>query len=179
MNFQEYVEMHNSCFASIDQDSLNEVVILFKNTIENSGIIFTLGNGGSASTSSHAACDFSKGMSLKLDRQVRSICISDALPTLTAWSNDFDYLTAYENMVKNLVSPKDILFVVSGSGSSKNVVNAVLAAKELNVPTVGLLGFDGGVLIEEVDFPIHVKCHDMQVVENLHLALIHWLLISV
>jgi D-sedoheptulose 7-phosphate isomerase len=82
-------------------------------------------------------------------------------------------------MVKNLVSPNDILFVVSGSGNSKNVVNAVLAAKDLNVRTVGLLGFDGGVLINEVDFPIHVKCNDMQVIENLQLTLIHWLLISI
>lgn len=179
MNFLEYSKLHAMSFKSIDVTSLDKVVVLFRETIRQNGVIFTLGNGGSASSSSHAACDFSKGMSLKLNRQVRSICISDAIPTLTAWSNDFEYSTAYSNMVKNLVTPNDLLFVVSGSGNSMNVVNAVDIAKAQGVSTVGLIGFDGGKLLKLVDFPIHVKSEDMQVVENMHLALIHWLLKSI
>jgi D-sedoheptulose 7-phosphate isomerase len=179
MNFLEYSKLHTKSFQTIDVSALEKVVVLFRETIQQNGVIFTLGNGGSASSSSHAACDFSKGMSLKLNRQVRSVCISDASPTLTAWSNDFDYLTAYSNMVKNLVTPNDLLFVVSGSGNSPNVLNAVEMANSLSVSTVGLIGFDGGKLLELVDFPIHVKSEDMQVVENMHLALIHWLLKSI
>ena len=75
--------------------------------------------------------------------------------------------------LKHQGGPEDVLIAISGSGNSQNVLNAVATARELNMKTVGLIGFGGGKLAAEVDLPLVVDSHHMGRVEDLHMVVLH------
>src|SRR5947208_1072353 len=74
----------------------------------------------------------------------RVIALTDNVPLITAWGNDVSYDTVFTEQLRNLANPGDVLIVITGSGNSPNIVQAVRAARELRVTSIGLLGFDGG-----------------------------------
>jgi len=175
-DFDSYIQEHDSVLRNISQTGVDNVTSLIRETIDNDGIIWLCGNGGSASTASHGACDVGKGMGNKLSKKIRSFSFSDQLPTFTAWSNDTSYGDAFANMAESYMRPKDLLIIISGSGNSENVVQAARRAIALSHRVVVLTGFDGGILKQIVQDGVHVPSNDMQVVENVHLLLIHWFL---
>jgi D-sedoheptulose 7-phosphate isomerase len=109
--------------------------------------IFFAGNGGSASTASHFACDF-LGANVKRKisppYQVVSLCDNNAI--ITAFGNDFGYEKIFLNQLLSLYREGDVLVVISASGNSPNVVEAVEWVNEKGGTTFGLVGFDGGKL---------------------------------
>jgi D-sedoheptulose 7-phosphate isomerase len=138
------------------------------------GQLLTIGNGGSASTAEHASCDLSKGLTLQNSgSKFRSVCLTSNSSLLTAWSNDTSYTEAIGNLILNQGNSSDVLLAISGSGNSPNILRGIEAAKSLGITTIGLTGFDGGRVSQLVDLEIRVNSHDMQVVENLHLAVLH------
>ena len=173
-NFNDYLHLHEDVFRQIS----NKEVDLFVNSVQEiflrDGILWTAGNGGSASNASHAQCDLSKGVYSKNKKMPRVVCLTDMTETSTAWANDVSFENAIVNMCSNFVRTNDGLLLISGSGNSKNIVNAATYAKEKGIKVFGLIGFDGGKLKELADFSIHVPSTDMQVIENIHLLLIHW-----
>ena len=80
--------------------------------------IFVCGNGGSAATASHFACDIVKGASYQQKQRFRLIALTDSLPTLTAYSNDVDYACVFVEQLKNFAQPGDVVMALSGSGTS-------------------------------------------------------------
>lgn len=138
--------------------------------------IFTFGNGGSASTASHWACDWGKGISYGRDRRVRVICLCDNLPTLLAYANDVGYKSVFVEQLKSLMRRGDLVVGVSGSGNSRNVLEAILWANTCGGTTLGVSGFDGGELKEMAQHSVHVPVDDMQIVEDLHLAFGHFVM---
>lgn len=174
-NFETYVNAHLDSLRLVSDDSIASVLAILHEAQSQEKIVWLAGNGGSASTASHAQCDLAKGVLNTKNLKARFISLMDSTPTLTAWANDYGYDSAIENLCKNYLQTGDVLFLVSGSGNSKNILNALRYAKSINVKVVGLSGFDGGQLRKEWDAGIHVNSNDMQVVENIHLMLIHWL----
>src|SRR5919109_4260837 len=83
--------------------------------------IFLFGNGGSAATASHSVCDLAKG-TMQGDRRLKVISLNDNVPLLTAWANDCGYEQVFSGQLKNLVQPRDIVFAISGSGRSANII---------------------------------------------------------
>ena len=139
--------------------------------------IFVIGNGGSASTASHFACDLSKGTLQRIydekEKRFRVISLTDNVAHLTALANDLDYNDVFSQQLRNLVNPGDIVVAISGSGNSKNILNAVDSASKSGAITIGFLGFDGGKLKEKVDHYIHVPSNHYGRIEDLHLVLAH------
>ena len=139
--------------------------------------IFIIGNGGSASTASHFACDLSKGTLQRIydekEKRFRVISLTDNVAHLTALANDLDYNDVFSQQLRNLVNPGDIVVAISGSGNSKNILNAVDSASKSGATTIGFLGFDGGKLKEKVDHYIHVPSNHYGRIEDLHLVLAH------
>lgn len=173
--FEDYLSLHQEVFTKIDSEKVSAFTRTIKSIFDQDGILWTAGNGGSASNASHAQCDLSKGIYTSNNLKSRVICLTDMTETATAWANDFSFETAIVNMCKNFVRKQDGLLLISGSGNSQNIVNALLYAKKQKVTVFGLTGFDGGKLDELADFSIRVPSNDMQVVENIHLLLIHWI----
>ncbi len=177
MNLNEYLDSHNKAIDALleDRAQIELVVDAISRCIERGGIIWTAGNGGSASTASHFVCDLAKGVALSFDRQVRAFCLNDNLAINTAWANDFSYDLALQRQFELGANPEDLLVAISGSGSSVNITNVLTSAKKLRIESVALLGFRGGKAKEIADQSIVVRSEDMQVIENLHLLLCHWI----
>lgn len=135
--------------------------------------IFVMGNGGSASTASHWACDINKGCSFNRQRRFKMICLNDNVSTMLAYANDNNYDSIFVEQLRNFFVPKDVVIGISGSGNSKNVLNAIDYANENNGTTIGLCGFNGGKLYHKVNLAILANTHDMQKVEDMHIIIAH------
>jgi D-sedoheptulose 7-phosphate isomerase len=135
--------------------------------------VYVVGNGGSASTATHFACDLSKATISTGRRRLRASSLSDNVALLTAWANDTSYERVFAEQIMNLVDPDDVLVAVSASGNSPNVLAAVDSAQSLGAITVAMVGFDGGRLKDAVTAALHVPINDYGVVEDCHLVLEH------
>jgi D-sedoheptulose 7-phosphate isomerase len=137
------------------------------------GHIYVCGNGGSASTAAHLVNDFNKAASVGVRYGFRCHCLSDNVPMLTAVANDISYDDIFVSHLRNYLDPRDVVFAISSRGNSPNIINAVRYAKASGVETIGLTGYDGGLLRTLADYTVVVPAWDMQHVEDVHLALNH------
>ena len=135
--------------------------------------IFVIGNGGSASTASHLACDLGKGTSIPGKPRFRVISLTDNVATMSAWSNDVSYEDVFVEQLKNLVNPEDVVIGISASGNSENVVRAMRHAKEIGCKTIGWSGFGGGTLATICEVNVVVDSNRYGPVEDVHLILNH------
>lgn len=142
------------------------------------GTVFILGNGGSAATASHFACDLGKGTRAGGPATFRVISLTDNVPLLTAWGNDCGYERVFAEQLVSLVRAEDLVLVISASGNSPNVVAAVEAAMEAGVTTIALTGRTGGRLRELADLTIRVPSDSIEQVEDAHMAIAHALCVS-
>lgn len=122
-----------------------------------SGTLYLAGNGGSAATASHWANDLETTAHRLGTGPSRVVCLSDNVSAVTALGNDEGYERIFAGRLERYAEPSDILFVISASGNSPNLLSAVELARAREIRTVGLLGFDGGALRELVDDAIWVK----------------------
>jgi len=169
----EYYERLKSTIDRISRDEVDLFLKVLIEALEGGKTIFTMGNGGSAATASHFAVDFNKGLSYGKARRFRFICLSDNIPTITAYANDISYDDVFVEQLRNLLEPGDLVIALSGSGNSRNVIKAVDYANRSGAITVSLTGFDGGELKRIARYGVHVPLADMQVVEDLHMVLDH------
>ena len=85
-----------------------------------------------------------------------SNCLNDNTPALMAIVNDDRYDDIFKNQLQNFIIHHDLLFIFSGSGNSKNIINALTLANQINAKTLAITGFDGGIAKQ-------VKKHDINV----------------
>jgi D-sedoheptulose 7-phosphate isomerase len=139
--------------------------------------IFIVGNGGSAATASHMACDLAKTVLGKkpdpATRRFRVMALTDNVPLITAIANDVGYEHVFTEQLAPVARRGDLLVVITGSGNSPNVVNAVRMARERGLRTAGLLGFDGGTVLPLLDVPLLIPEFSYGFVEDLHMVLDH------
>ncbi len=170
---EAYLDRLKAALDKISRDEINGFLNLLVDALEAGRTVFTLGNGGSAATASHMAVDFNKGLSYGKARRFRFFCLSDNLPTLTAYANDVSYEDVFVEPLRNFLEPGDLVIAISGSGNSRNVIKAVEYANAAGAVTVGLTGYDGGLLRKTARHGVHVPIRDMQVTEDLHMVLDH------
>jgi D-sedoheptulose 7-phosphate isomerase len=135
--------------------------------------VFVFGNGGSAALASHFACDLGKGTVNGSAKRFKVMALTDNVPLMTAWANDSHYENVFSEQLANFAAPSDIVFAISGSGNSPNILKALQVAKEAGLTTIGLTGFSGGRMLALCDACIVVPCDNMQVIEDLHLCVAH------
>jgi D-sedoheptulose 7-phosphate isomerase len=172
---QRSLEETQHAIGALDQDVLIRLANLIADLGESQGILWTMGNGGSSSTGSHMACDVGKGIGASRESPIRALSINEQAITQSAWANDFGFEDAMRNQLEQLARPGDAVLCISGSGNSPNVVNAAEWAKEHGLPVVALVGRNGGKLSAHADIELRVDSTDMQVLENVHLVVVHWL----
>jgi D-sedoheptulose 7-phosphate isomerase len=136
--------------AGVDLDAVARIVGLLRAARDSGGTIYIAGNGGSAATASHWANDLGKATKCAGRGWIRVMCLSDNTPWLTALANDEGYERVFAGQLENFAGPGDALIVISASGNSPNLVQAVELANERGLITIALLGFDGGVLKDRV-----------------------------
>ena len=176
--FQRLAEV----LSSIDPQAL----VAFERTLlharEHGQTVFVAGNGGSASTATTMANDLGSDVMRKTgSAPLRILSLSDNNSVLTALANDVGYERVFLDQLRIHYRPGDVLIVISASGNSPNVVRAAEWVKEQQGEVVGLLGFDGGRLLELCDIAVHVRTEHGEYgpVEDAHLVvnhlLAHWL----
>lgn len=144
--------------------------------------VLIIGNGGSATNAAHFCQDFSKSLTPEdlagedNRPRLRTLNLTDLSGWLLAAGNDLGFDQVFEQPLRTLGRPGDVLIALSGSGQSANIINAVKYAKRKGIHTIGLTGFDGGQLMTLADQVVHVPCQDMGLTESIHLCLFHWVL---
>ncbi len=171
----EYFEYVGELLASIDLEELERVVEILRDARERGAGVYIVGNGGSAATASHFACDLAKGAAGPGVPAMRVVSLTDNVPLLTALANDYGYPDVFERQLANLLQPGDAVIAISASGNSPNLVRAVERARRLGATTVAILAFDGGVLRDAVDVALFVPSElgHYGPAEDVHLMLQH------
>jgi D-sedoheptulose 7-phosphate isomerase len=141
-------------------------------------IVFTVGNGGSASTASHFACDLAKGTRAGGPPTFRVVALTDNLPVLTAWANDCGYDRVFAEQLAALAQPGDVLVAISASGNSPNILAAAAEARALGMATVALTGRHGGRLARLADQTVRIPSDQIEIVEDAHLVIAHSLCVA-
>ncbi len=171
MQAQQYIDLVKSTLDALDPKALDALVEAFHATYEKGGNIYTMGNGGSGASASHAAGDFLKGASYGLDKRFKMICLNDNLPSMMAIANDIGWESIFVEPLKNFLSEDDLVIGISGSGNSKNVVNALEYANSNGATTVAMSGFKGGKISQIATINVHAPVMDMEVTEDVHMVI--------
>ena len=173
----EYVRGLKAVLDSLPLDDVETIIQHLSDAHQHGKQVFVVGNGGSAATASHMACDLGKtvlGKAIGMPaKRFKVIALTDNVPLITAWGNDVSYDTVFAEQLRNLANPGDVLIVITGSGNSPNIVQAVRAARELRVTSIGLLGFDGGSVRAQLDHYVIIASHSYGYVEDAHMVLNH------
>jgi D-sedoheptulose 7-phosphate isomerase len=168
-----YISEVRNTLTNLPIDNLNQVVTLLEEARINGKRVFIFGNGGSAATASHFACDLSKGAITDGKPRIKAFALTDNVHILTAWANDTAYDKVFAEQLENYIEPGDIAIGISGSGNSPNVLNGIKLASEKGATTIGFIGFDGGKLKDMVDVHVIAPVHNMEQAEDIHLLLEH------
>jgi D-sedoheptulose 7-phosphate isomerase len=178
----EYLDEVAEIAAKVDRGAVDRVIEILYAAWKDDRQIFIMGNGGSASTATHFACDLNKWVSDEASRKFRAFSLVDNIPLVSALTNDNGWGDVYYEQLRNFLRKGDVVVAISvhgGSGSDKagpwsqNLMKAVKYAKDNGAKVVGLAGFDGGLLRTAADACVVVPADSTPHVEGMHLVLTH------
>lgn len=135
--------------------------------------VFLLGNGGSATTASHFACDLGKNTVMAGLPRLRVQTLHDNMALFSACANDYGYETVFAEQLTTFVAAGDVVLAISASGNSPNVLKAVQVARACGAFTIGWSGYQGGKLAQLVDLALVVPSDTIEQIEDIHLMLSH------
>lgn len=173
---RSYLTDLQDVLTKVDVNEIAAIAEVFHTAYEQGKTILTMGNGGSGATASHMVCDMNKGACFQAEKKFRLISLADCNPMILALGNDVGFDSIFVEQLKAYAKPGDVVLGISGSGNSPNVLRAVEHAKKLGCVTIGAVGFGGGKLKSMVDHCFHVKVDDMQLVEDVHMIMVHILM---
>lgn len=173
MDIRHYFSSVQSLLSDVPFDAVDTVVNILMEANEAGHTVFICGNGGSAATATHFACDLAKRPLVAGQPRFRVVALTDNNALMTALSNDISYDKVFSEQLLSLVRPGDVVIGISGSGNSTNVLNAIQVANEHGARTIGFCGYDGGRLKELAHYPVHIASFNMAMVEDVHLMLEH------
>ena len=179
---QNYLTEVREVAEAISVADIDRAIELLFNAWENGNQVFTCGNGGSASTATHFACDLTKTTLVPGKKRFRAECLNDNIPLMLALINDEGFDNLFYEQLKTKFQKGDVLICISVHGGagrdkaqlwSQNLLKAMKYAKNMGGKTIGLSGFDGGPMKEIADACIVVPVNSTPQVESFHLALEH------
>lgn len=153
--------------------TLNLLADALTETIEAGNFIYICGNGGSAGIANHSLCDFLKCVRTDTTLKPRFMSLSAHTEMNSALSNDISYDQVFAYQLQSMARPGDLLWTISSSGDSANVVEALKTAHSIGLKTVSFTGFSGGRSKELADINVHVDANNYGVIEDIHMAFVH------
>jgi D-sedoheptulose 7-phosphate isomerase len=163
----------------LDRTALDRAAELLLECYGRQGRVWTLGNGGSATTAQHFACDLAKFVIPPGARPFDTRCLTDNVALYTAWANDAARDDVFANQMRGLLQPADVVILISvhgGKGFSSDLVNGLHYARAVGAATIALVGFDGGLLHQEASCSILVPVDSTPQTEGMHLVIEHLLM---
>lgn len=160
--FEDYMNIMKEKISDIDYSLLDDAVNMILSTDADKGKIIMVGNGGSAAMASHVTVDLTK------NAKIRAINFNEA-DLLTCFANDFGYENWVSEALNFYADKKDMVILVSSSGSSKNMVNGAKTAKELGLKILTLSGFnEDNPLSKMGDINLFINSKGYNIVEMTH-----------
>ena len=178
-NVRDYFELVSDTLHRLPPEPIERMVACLRQARAENRRIFVFGNGGSSANASHFVNDMVKSTVRPDQPRFKLICLSDNVPTLTAYANDVSYDVIFAEPMAALAEPGDVALALSGSGNSPNVLKAMDVAKEMGLTRIGLTGFAGGKLKDKCDVCVIVPSDSMQVIEDAHLVILHSVFLAV
>ncbi len=146
-------------------------------SIKNDNKLLFCGNGGSAADAQHLAAELLVRLRPKVNRDpIAAVALSMDTSTITACGNDFGYEYLFERNIRALGKKGDVLICISTSGMSKNLENAAIAAKSMEITTIGFLGNNGGELKKHCDHSLIIPSSNTARIQECHIILGHSLM---
>lgn len=178
--FQAYTKAHLLASAEVKRqtaeacaDSILAAAELIVEAFRSGGKVLLCGNGGSAADCQHMAAEFVSRLTPAFERPgLPALALTTDTSFLTAYANDVDFEGVFARQVQALGKPGDVLFGISTSGNSKNVLRAAEQARQLGMPVAALTG-ESGRLPALADVAICVPSGDTQYIQEAHLAIEH------
>jgi D-sedoheptulose 7-phosphate isomerase len=172
-DLERYLARSAETLGQLRVPAIDAVVDVLIRAHQSERFIYVMGNGGSAANAEHFVNDLGKGEARGFPRRFKILSLASNLPLLTAWANDTHYEHVFAEQLRNFVGRGDVVLAISGSGNSRNVLNALELARERGAVTVGLTGSDGGKLKSLCDHCVIVPSDNMQHIEEMHLVVLH------
>jgi len=169
--FNDYKKDLINAIDSLDWKIMQEIAERIIDLRNKGNVVYLIGNGGSSATPSHSAGDWTKEL------RIKTICLTDNTPSVTAFANDTDYTNIFKGQLETFLSKGDIVIGYSGSGNSQNVLNAIEYAKSNGNLTIGITGNynnkNGGKLVSTADLSLVANTTSMERIEDIHLIINH------
>ncbi len=170
---ERYLAQTGDVLGRLPVPTIDGVIDVLMRALEADRFVYVMGNGGSAANAEHFVNDLGKGGARGFPRRFKILSLTSNVSLLTAWANDTHYEQVFAEQLRNFLGRGDVVIGISGSGNSRNVLNAIELGRERGAVTVGLTGFDGGELRHLCDHCIIIPSHDMQHIEEMHLVVLH------
>jgi D-sedoheptulose 7-phosphate isomerase len=170
---ESYLAELQEVIAGLPTELIEQVITLLLNSARRGNKVFICGNGGSAATASHFACDLAKNTVVAGGPGFRVVALTDNVALMTAWANDTAFDNVFAAQLNPLVEAGDVVIGISCSGNSANVLNAISVARQHGATTIGFTGDQGGQLKALVDICIQVPSPRIEQQEDVHLILEH------
>jgi D-sedoheptulose 7-phosphate isomerase len=168
-----YLDEVGALLYSLPHQPIQDVVNAILTAYQYGRAVYIIGNGGSASTATHFACDLQKWTQTQGQPRLKAIALTDNMALFSAWANDEGYEHVFTEQLRSLLNPGDVLLAISASGRSTNVLQAVQFASAHNAVTIGMTGFDGGELLGITDHCIIVPGARINQIEDVHMTVCH------
>jgi len=164
----------------INEKKIKSISTKIANQIIDGGKLLFCGNGGSAADSQHLAAEFLVRLRPNINRRpIAALSLATDVSTLTACANDYCSNEIFLRTFLALKKENDILFVITTSGKSKNIIKVLKEAKKQKIYSVGLLGKGGGDAKKITDDSIIVKSNNTALIQESHIFLGHYILETV
>ncbi len=177
-NLFEYIKENTKVITSTQNHEkiIKKIIILMTKKLLNGGKILLCGNGGSAADAQHLAAEFLVRLNPKKKRKsIPALSLATDISTITACGNDYDFSRIFERTFEGLYKKNDLLFVLSTSGKSKNIINVLKSAKKNKIKSIGFLGSNGGLAKKYCDYKIVIKSSNVARIQESHIFLGHYI----
>ena len=181
-----YLDAVQDIGRALPREDIERVVDILYEAWQQSKAVFTMGNGGSASTATHLACDLAKCTIVPGCQRLKAMALVNNVPLVSAWTNDSGFGSIFAEQLEPWLTEGDVVIALSvhgGSGEgdagpwSQNLLRAVRLAKERGAKVIGFSGFDGGALEDMADvclvIPVDEEPLGTPLVESYHVLLHH------
>jgi D-sedoheptulose 7-phosphate isomerase len=169
----DYLSEVSKALGAVNGEDLAAAVDAVLRAIRAEATIFVAGNGGNAATASHIVNDLMKSVRAAGVPRLRAISLGDNSALMTATANDETFAQIFSLPLSQMAREGDLLFVLSASGNSPNIIEALKAAASTRLTTVGFYGMGGGAAKSLTDFPVIVESYDYGVTEDVQSAMCH------
>jgi D-sedoheptulose 7-phosphate isomerase len=172
---RDYVAVSHKVLDAIPFGAVERLALCILTTTIEDHWVYVFGNGGSAATAAHIACDLNNNTGVAGAPKVRCLPLGLTVATTSAIANDLSYSMVFADELRRCGRPGDLALAVSTSGNSQNVLEGLTVARQLGMRTAALLGFHGGAAVSMVDIPVVVRSESVPHLEDAHNNINHML----